>query len=51
MFTINIGCVVVNELSRIQIFTSVKDQNAISLKISNIYLRTQLEFEHRHIFV
>ena len=32
MFTINIGCAVVNEFSRIQIFTSVKDQNAIFFK-------------------
>ena len=47
MVTIDIGCVVVNELFRLQSFTSMKDQNMMySLKFSNIFLRTKLEFEY-----
>ena len=47
MFTIDIGRVLVNELSRLQIFTCIKDQNILhSFKFSNIFLRTQLEFEY-----
>ena len=42
-----VGCVLVNELPRLRIFTSLKDQNMLhSLKFSNIFLRTQLEFEY-----
>ena len=32
MSAIDIGCVLVNELSRLLIFTSVKDQNATFFK-------------------
>ena len=47
MVTIDIGCVLVNDLSRLQIFTSIKDQNMLhSLKLCNIFLRTQLDFEY-----
>ena len=39
MVTIDIGCVLVNELSRLLIFTAIKDQNMLySLKFSNIFL-------------
>ena len=33
MFSTDIGCVLVNELSRLQVFKSVKDQNAIFFKV------------------
>ena len=47
MVTIDIGCILVNELSRLQIFTSMEDENMLySIKFSNIFLRTQLEFEY-----
>ena len=47
MVNIDLGCVIVNELSRFQIFTSIKDQNMLhSLKVFNVFLRTQLEFEY-----
>ena len=46
MFTINIGCVVVNELSRLQLFTSIKDQDTVFLKVFQYFLRIQLEFEN-----
>ena len=47
MVTIDIGCILVNELSRLQICTSMKDENMLySIKFSNIFLRTQLEFEY-----
>ena len=37
MVNIDIGCVLVNELSRLQIFTSVKDQNAIFSELKMLY--------------
>ena len=47
MVTIDIGCVLVNELSRLQIFTAYKrSKYAALLKVSNIFLRTQLEFQY-----
>ena len=47
MVTIDIGCILVNELSRLQICTSMKDENMLySIKFSNIFLITQLEFEY-----
>ena len=47
MVTIDIGCVLVNELSRLQIFTAYKrSKYAAVLKVSNIFLRTQLDFEY-----
>ena len=47
MVTIDIGCILVNELSRLQIFTSMEDENMLySIKFSIIFLRTQLEFEY-----
>ena len=33
MFTIETGCVLVNDLSRLQVFTSIKDQNAVFYKV------------------
>ena len=52
MFTIDIGCVLVNELSRLQIFTSVKDQNAIFFKFFQYCLELNLSLSvARHIFV
>ena len=33
MFTIDIGSVLVTELSRLQIFTSIKDQNSVFFKV------------------
>ena len=33
MFTIEIGCVLVNELSRLQVFTFIQDQNAVFYKV------------------
>ena len=51
MLIIDISCVLVNELPRLQIFTSTKHKNKLySPKFSNIFLRTQCEFEYtRHI--
>ena len=46
MFNIDIGCVLINALSRLQIFTSVKDQDAVLFKVFQYFLRTQLEFEN-----
>ena len=47
MVTIDIGCVLVNELSRLQVFTAYKrSKYAALLKVSNIFLRTQLEFQY-----
>ena len=48
MVAIDIRCVLVNELSRVKSFTSIKDPNMLcSLKFCNIFLRTQSEFEYR----
>ena len=33
MFIIDIGSVLVNELSRLQIVTSIKDQNSVFFKV------------------
>ena len=47
MFIIDIGCVLVNDLPRLQIFTSIKHENKLySPKFFNIFLRTKCEFEY-----
>ena len=52
MFTIDIGCVLVNERSKLHVFTSVKDQNAIFFKFLQYCLELNLSFSvARHIFV
>ena len=38
MFTIEIGCVLVNELSRLQVFTSIKDQTAVFYKAFQYFI-------------
>ena len=46
MLTIDIGCVSANELSRLQFFTSMKDQHAVFFKVFQYFLKTRLECEN-----
>ena len=53
MLTINIGCVLVNELPGLQIFTSIKHENKLySTKFSDIFLELNASLSiARHISV